>query len=370
MGVNMGGSTMPTEPTYAPEIVPDKTKVNSPWPVMRLFQPLLVAASVVGLVNQGVAQRDPCLDRTIPVNVYTEQEVSVSGLTAADFKGSVGGKPVRVNDVTYEIGPRRIVILIDVSGSMTAEGGLQWGLQFVQDLISLAAPEDSLALLTFSGKIEDNLAFGQSREALFGEINKLCNTDWGHLKWPRKTALADAFLSALALLKPPGAPGALCVVTDGGENGSQASPSRVKRLVESAGVRVYVFLAAWYDALGTVPDEEGALGPSALAKLAATVGGDFLPFTPEGTTTLAARSLQPFTPRTFSDRDREIIMRASYRFYGEISGFNKLRVRLPEPLAKSRDWNLEVVDSSGQRNKHLRVIYPHRLAPCTAGETP
>jgi len=73
-------------------------------------------------------------------------------------------------------------------------------------------------------------------------------------------------------------------------------------------------------------------------------------------------------PSLASDSDKEELTRAAQGFHRDILSFTKLNVRLPEPLAKPHDWNLDVIDASGQRNKHLQVVYPHSLAPCTSGE--
>jgi hypothetical protein len=77
----------------------------------------------------------------------------------------------------------------------------------------------------------------------------------------------------------------------------------------------------------------------------------------------------PF-PRSYGaiGGDRKEITLAAQRYHNEIFSFEKLTVRLPEPLSKSHEWNLDVVDASGRRIKHLQVFYPQRLAPCAPGE--
>lgn len=328
---------------------------------MRLLQYVLVAVLVAGFVTQVPAATDLCLDRTIPANVYTERGDPVTALTAANFKASIGGKPIRVTSVTYNSGPRRIVIVIDVSGSMTEPGKLKWGLKFSEDLISLASSQDSPALLTFSNRIQDAIAFGQGRTALLAEIDKLQATNWDHVRGLRKTALEDALVSALALLKTPRVGDAICLVTDGGENASQSRTSSVKVLLESAGVRVYTFLPNWgFGSRVMSPEEDQA--PTVLGDLAASTGGDFLLFVPGQIRHL---SYPPPVPLGMSGSDREELASASRVFYRDIFSFHKIDVRLPEPLRKPRDWRLDVLDASGRRNKHLQVVYPHTLAPCT-----
>jgi hypothetical protein len=323
-----------------------------------------IVVLVAGFVTQVPAQTDPCLDRTIPVNVYTKGGEPVTALTAANFKASIKGKPIVVTATTYDRGPRSIVILIDVSGSMTERGRLKWGLEFAQDLISSAPSQDSLALLTFSNQVENAVAFGQSRTALLAEIDKLQHPDWDRVKGMRKTAMEDALLSALAVLKTPRVGDAICLVTDGGENASQSRKSNVEALLELAGVRVYAILPTWHIGFRTLSPEE-AQGPSKLRDLASATGGVLLMFVPGQVRNISIPTTGPFE---VIDSDRQELASASQAFHREISSFNILKVRLPERLTKPRDWNLDVVDASGQREKDAQVLYPQRLAPCTLGE--
>jgi len=76
-----------------------------------------VTVLVTGFVTRLPAQTDPCLDRTIPVNVYTDRVDDVTPLAAANFKASISGKPILVRAATYDSGPRRIVILIHIPES-------------------------------------------------------------------------------------------------------------------------------------------------------------------------------------------------------------------------------------------------------------
>lgn len=269
-----------------------------------------------------------------------------------------------VTAATYDRGPRRIVILVDVSGSMTGTGTLKWGREFTQDLISSAPSQDSLALLTFSSQTEEVVAFGQGRTALLEEIDKLQRTDWGRVKGTGRTAMRDALLSALTVLKTPKVGDAICLVTDGGENASQSRKSRVEALLESAGVRVYAILLTWDTGSRALTAEE-ALGPSELRDLTSATDGALLLFVPGQVRNLSMPTTPPFG---VSDSDRKELAAASEIFLHEISIFDVLNVRLPERLAKPRDWNLDVVDASGRRNKDVQVLYPHRLAPCILGE--
>ena len=313
---------------------------------MKLLQHILRFAFVIGCVTQALAQTDSCLDRTIPVNVYTERGEVFAPLTEANFQASAGGKPIRVTSATYDSGPRRVLIVIDVSGSMTQGDALKCGLAFTHDLISLASPRDSLALLTFSTRIEYVVTFGHSQETLLAEVNKLQDTDWGRVKGQRKTALPDALADALTTIKSPSVGDAICVVSDGLENAGQSDWSSVKSLLESSGIRLYAFLPFTPAASHSRTPE--AQGPAMLSGLASATGGEF----------------QMFGPGSFGEFERNITKRVAQGWHNEVCNFQRLSVELPEPVVKPLHWKVEVIDASGRRNKHVRVVYPQRLAPC------
>jgi len=62
--------------------------------------PHLVGLAVLlsGFPARGAT--DACLDRTIPVNVFTEGADQITTLKAADFRASVGKKRVQVTSAT------------------------------------------------------------------------------------------------------------------------------------------------------------------------------------------------------------------------------------------------------------------------------
>jgi hypothetical protein len=131
------------------------------------------------------AQTDPCLDRAIPVNVYKRQGAAVSELTTASFRARIRGKTVGITSAAYDNGPRRLVILVDVSGSMISEGRLSCGFEFARDLNLSAPSQESLPLLAFSTRIEDSVCFGQARSSVLAEIDKLQAANWTRLKGVR-----------------------------------------------------------------------------------------------------------------------------------------------------------------------------------------
>ena len=168
------------------------------------------------------------------------------------------------------------------------------------------------------------------------EIDKLKHTDWYRLKGNRATAMEDALVSALDLLQTPQVGDVICLVTDGGENASQSSKSRVEALLESAGARVYAMLPASALHSGTVSTPE-VQGPSELRDLTSATGGALLLFVPGQVRNLPSLVPVPTWPTVVTDNDREELKQGAQAFQDEILSFTTLRVRLPlRPMSVER----------------------------------
>lgn len=321
---------------------------------------ILLVVSVAVFVGRAAAQSCVCVDRAIPVYIYAKHPGPALVLKPADFKVSVRGIPIAVTEATAYRGPLRIVILIDASRSMTEEGKLTFALAFARDLISVSPPQTSLALLTFSDRIEDTVPFGRSRADLLAEIDNLQSTNWAGKKGLRRTAIWDSLQCALALLQKPRLGDAVCLATDGVDNASHSSKSSVRIRLESAGVRLYtVVFVPNTEYRGLTAEEVDA--PSEMRALADATGGAFAMFMPRqflGRVWPVARAVP------ILDSDEASLSDVARTFYGELSSFVELEVRLPSPLVKPRALKLEMVDASGRKEKDLQAVYPHQLAPC------
>ncbi len=292
------------------------------------------------------AGEGPCPDRTVAVSVTSQDGHVAEGLTSANFRAELRGKPVDVVSAAYDLGPRRLVILLDISRSMTDEPN-KWepALIVAQDLATSAPPSISLALLTFSGQIEDRIDFTQGRKAVQDQLLKLQAREWHKLKRPRRTALLDAMDAAVSMLKPVQTGDAIYLIRHG---------------LLATRVRVFGFFPATVVPVRMrLPEDNNTF--ALVRAIVGVTGGDCVALLPAQYDGVSSMTPHPFI---LMERDRSTILFASRGLAQEIAGFYRLAVRLPELVEKPRSWKLQVVGNSGKRNPHLRVIYPARVGPC------
>ena len=89
--------------------------------------------------------------RPIVVNVFDMHGRVISNLTKENFRVRLNGKPAAVLDARYSVAPRRIVILLDMSGSMTGEKRTaKWSVaqEAVRELLAQTPDGVPIAMLT------------------------------------------------------------------------------------------------------------------------------------------------------------------------------------------------------------------------------
>ena len=292
------------------------------------------------------ARGDPCLNRTVAVSVATETGQPVKGLVAANFRAKFRGKTADVLSATYHTSPLRVVILLDASESMK---GIKSRLVYaaLNNLVSWAPQQISFAILAFGEGVKDKVDFSTSQKEFVAKTEKLKGrylTEIGS-----KTATLDAIAEGISLLGQPQAGDSIFLISDGWENASKTREGDVTRMLLQSGTRLFAFLVV--ESLGTrarTPEE--AAGALMFHGMSETTGGFTVDYAEEDHTKL-------------SDEVRSIVREISSMVRG-ISEFYSLQIKLPEPPDKTRDWKLEVVDTATNKNPHLLVIYPRKLAPC------
>ncbi len=305
------------------------------------------------------AQQEVCPHRSIPVNVLTQDGKIVTGLDAANFRGSYRHKPVRILSATTDAQPRRILVLLDSSGSMM-EARDDWTvvLNVGDALVTHMPPQAQIGLAAFALKIDRSVELTSNRQELKQELTELRRGRKLFPKGQRKTALWDAIQSSLATFGAPQEGDVIYVISDGEDNSSKTDPSTLERTLSWTGVRL--FALELYDAEVADIDDISVEGASArhFVDLVTTTGGVAVGLPRDQQAygyALADKSGKP----TLLGKNLALQLQ-------EITAFERLEIELPEPVDKPRDWDLKVTNLGEFKARNLTVVYPRKLTPCPA----
>lgn len=305
---------------------------------------------VLFLVGSQLAQTDPCLRRSVPVNVVDDRGQLVAGLTENNFAGSIHHQPVKIISVMPDGTARRLLIILDASGSMIEDKRI-WHLYLAvgRNLITPVPESTLVGLIVFSSKIEENILLTTRKKSLQDELTRLDPGARTFPKGPRHTALWDALETAASEFSQPQQGDAIYAITDGGDNASKTSEKPLEEDLLNRGIRLFTFSVD--PSAGPTPEETN--GPASLMELTQATGGYAvrLPnYSPGGPPSLLSGAGK-LTP------EGELLMLQ----FRQIFSFERIEVQLPKAPNKTQDWNLKI---TGMKAKDLTLVYPHKLAGC------
>lgn len=225
------------------------------------------------------------------------------GLGADDFEVRDNGVLQKVNLVSFEEIPLNVVLALDMSGSVTAEG-LEHLQRAGETLLAGLEPRDRAALLTFSHVVTQ-------RSGLTGDIAQL-RVALASVKPRGDTALIDAAQAAMIVAGSTSSRGLVVIFSDGLDTSSWLSRDLVLATARRSDAVVYAI------AVGRSSDDF-------LDNLTDLTGGRLL--RAETTTTVRALFVQVLE----EFRHRYLI---SYTPAGvERGGWHRLQVRVRRPNA-------------------------------------
>jgi hypothetical protein len=288
-----------------------------------------------GILSGGQA----CVTRTVPVNIVDKSEDLVNGLNAADFRIELNGKRLAVIAAEYDRSQRRCVVLIDTSSSIVQERNL-WtaAVTLAKQFTEIAPPTLSLALFTFSRKVESRTAFVESRDPLRRTLRHL-ETAGPQLKHPRRTAILDGLLETVSDLRPQRFGDSIVLITDGDENAREHDEAQLTAALLRSGVRLFAFVIDTRMSRNPIRQETYEW----LSRVAITSGGD----------------LSPLFPRQQSLMELQNTLRKITEVY-------RLDVDVCEHMTKVMRWKILAAESDSHsviRGKQFRLKYPTATVP-------
>jgi hypothetical protein len=307
------------------------------------------------------------------VNVVDRRGNIVRDLRKENFRILIDSRPAQVQDVSYEEAPRRILILLDISGSMgiTKEETGKWRVacEAIAAMLAQVPADSPMALLAFDKKVEHAIGFAEGRPA----IASLLGGGMIVTRSPRATAVFDMILEGLKFLQPFQAGDSIYLISDGNDTASHVSSKQTKAAVLESGVRLFSLLLpgpAIFDPDQLTVDDFTQLvreSGGSVFSIAAKTKDSPSPFNMgqgREPTDRPSEILSPqHAPTSIVNYDaptREKLEMYSQDLNRQIMGFYVLRILMP-PSRKQRKIALQITNSTGELRKDVQIAYPRAV---------
>lgn len=314
-----------------------------------LFPFLVLLLTSIGALAQEAGER-----RVIPLLVLTQESNLFRGLTRSQLQ--VEG--VKADwELTFDEGPRRILLLLDVSESMSDKDKWQRALDFTRAFIGLAAEEDELAMRIFAERYRKLVAFTRERQPLLEALDSLPHpgTRESGLTIGNHRRVKAALL--LAAQEANGFGGAIVLVSD--TVVADGSPTRDSQLRDTLAARAVRLMHVDVALPGRVGDfQMSGLPKSSLREIVPFTGGGYYYFW-DGLAWYGSRIF-------FATRETLEVAR---RAYSHVKYVYRLNLRLRQPLVEKLRIRVSIIDKELKRQHSLYLGYPTHLYPAkSAGE--
>lgn len=304
--------------------------------------PRILATLILLLVifSSLLAQTVPCPAASIPVGVRDTNGTFVSDVPASAYRATVHGKKVDVRSAALPTSGPRVVLILDVSGSMSAKPSTwQHAMEAALDVAG-STTNTHVALVLFASQVLDVLDFTHSRQEILDRLQTIARRDKPNgSEGKGQTALWDAILQSSAMLQSPETGDAIFAITDGGDNHSERNWGNAKRQLLQQGIRFFAFLP--FERY--FPTEEEKLGIENAESLAEQTGGDW---------TIIDGDVQPAAFR----QHLALLYDALIHYY-------VLNLDLPAFEGK-KSLKIEIVDPQRDKKKQRSAKYPREIYGC------
>jgi len=293
--------------------------------------------------------------RVIPVTVVDRQSGRpVQGLTVTSFRS----KSFEVISATPKSGPYRIVLLVDLSGSMNGLDRFRGAKKFVRAFLTLPFSRNMVALHAYAERHKVLVPLTRDRNLIERGLDFLPrpNSRESKEEFGYKTALWDALMETVGGSLAFG--DVIVVLGDGlGDNSSQADVETVIEKFSNRGIRVFVLNLSQPGM--EIFDPSILSGINEITNLLEASGGYYI-----------SQWYRPWYSPTRGDgremyyyRDYPLLARIVHDF---VKYSYRLEIELRKPVKKKKKVKLEIRDERGKRSKNVFVYYPRVLYPVQA----
>jgi hypothetical protein len=307
------------------------------------------------------AQQAGCLERTIPVGISSNDGSATPELTIANLKGTSYKNPITVKAVDLAKKPPRVILLIDVSGSM------KWRVNAIGEaagkILESLPLESEVGLVFFQSEIIPVALPTSDRKSLLLQVEALRNN---RQSFRGRTALRNAVLAGVKMLGTPALGDSLYLISDGGDNQSNTQEGEMERQLEKSGIRLFALVLSDGTMARFMPEE--IAGPNLLKSASNNTGGTAIGagvaprIDVSGASGAIANDMRvDFVKKDGTPTQLAQDLRQQIR---QIVNFYRVDVSLPEPVDKPRALKLELIGFDKSRQRTLALSYPNTVFPC------
>lgn len=322
---------------------------------------------IVGFSTVGLGQQAACKGVEVPIGVISATGDVFRGLVAEDFVGHLQKKPVNVKLVTFDDGPRRVLIVVDVNKKLSA-GSRKAESEMVRIILENARKEDTFALIAAHGP-GPQVKFTGDRSA----ITLALGGDGGS-KGEKEPGVLDSVMQGMEWFERPQSGDAIVVIAADMEGNHKANDRLVAKALEERHIRMFGL------ALGPVTTKNvvagGTMTSTTSQGLAYTkplvgdvayVTGDdhFFPLT-VNSGGLVLGAMNGDNRRTYSLDDPKLLQAVRQKALSVskmVSAYYRMHVEPPQS-PHPQDWSLTIKEEMQKHAPPMFVLYPHQLGPC------
>jgi hypothetical protein len=339
--------------------------LESTYMPSRIFAALSV---ILGFSTLGLGQQSACKGVEVPIGVISASGDIFRGLAAEDFVGHLQKKPVAVKLVTFDDGPRRVLIVVDVNKKLPADSRKAQG-EMVRTILENARPQDTFALISTHGH-GPQVKFTGDRSAITLALGWENAPDNGKEK---ELGVLDGVMAGMEWFGTPQPGDSIVVMAADMEGNHKTNAKQVASALEEKHIRMFGL------ALGPVTTKNSLVGETvtnasmglaysrpAVGDVVYTTGDDnFFPLTVNsGGMVLGVMNGNSYHSYRLEDpKVLQAVRQKALSVSKMISGYYRMQVEPPQ-LAHPQDWNLTINPEVQKHASPMFVLYPHQLGPC------
>jgi hypothetical protein len=291
-------------------------------------------------------------------------------LAAEDFVGHLQKKPVTVKLVTFDDGPRRVLIVVDVNKKLPADARKAQG-EMLRTILDNARPQDTFALISTHGH-GPQVKFTADRAAIKLALGWDNGSENAKEK-EKELGVLDGVMAGMEWFETPQSGDSIVVMAADMEGNHKTNARLVASALEEKHIRMFGL------ALGPVTTKNSLAGETvmnasmglaysrpAVGDVTYATGDDnFFPLTVNsGGMVLGVVNGDSY--RSYHMEDTQMLQAVRQKALSVskmISAYYRMQVE-PSQMAHPQDWNLTINPEVQKHAPPMFVLYPHQLGPC------